>query len=359
MTQVGPTSGLSGRVQVERGAFQLDVELTASAGGVLALLGPNGSGKSTLLLAVAGLVPLSGGHLELDGVVLDDAGGRFVRPQRRRVGLMFQDYLLFPYLNVIDNVAFGPRSLGSSRTNAREAAHETLRLLRIDDLAQRKPESLSGGQAQRVALARALAADPKLLLMDEPLAALDAGTRREVRAELRRHLSVVGVATIMVTHDPVDAMVLADHLVVLEAGRVVQRGTPSEVARRPASDYVGALVGLTLLRGTANDGTVSLTDGAHLQIADDTLSGSVLVAVRPESVGVHRDRPEGSARNVWRGVIADITDLHGRVRLDVLGPPDVAVDVTAAAVADLHLAVGADVWLSLKATEPAVYADPT
>jgi molybdate transport system ATP-binding protein len=358
MTQGTAASGLTGRVQVERAAFRLDVELTAPPGAVLALLGPNGSGKSTLLSAVAGLIPLSGGHLELDGVVLDDAGNRFVSPQRRRVGLMFQDYLLFPHLSVVDNVGFGPRSLGSSRAQSRETARQMLRRLRIEDLAQRKPGSLSGGQAQRVALARALACDPQLLLMDEPLAALDAGTRREVRSELRRHLSAIGVTTVMVTHDPVDAMVLADHLVVLEAGRVVQRGTPSEVARRPASDYVGALVGMTLLRGTATDGTVNLTGGAQLQIVDHTLSGPVLVAVRPESVGVHRDRPEGSPRNVWRGVIADLTDLHGRVRLDVLGPPDVAVDVTAAAVADLRLAVGAQVWLSLKATEPAVYADP-
>jgi len=358
MTTV-PVHGLTAEVVVERGTFRLDATLDAPAGGVVAVLGPNGSGKSTLLAALAGLLPLGAGRIELDGAVLDDGGDTFVAPRRRRIGLMFQDYLLFPHLSVVDNVAFGPRSQGRSRADARTTATEALRQLRIEDLANRRPASLSGGQAQRVALARALAAEPGLLLMDEPLAALDVGTRREVRTELRRQLATSGVPTVLVTHDPVDAMVLADQLVVVESGRVVQRGTPSEVARRPASEYVGALVGLTLLRGDATDGTVALASGGQLQIAERSLSGAVLVAVRPESVGVHREHPEGSARNVWRGKIVDVTDLHGRIRLDVVGPPDIAVDVTAAAVAELALTHGADVWLSLKATEPDVYADPS
>ena len=354
-----PGRGLIAEVVVERGSFRLDVAFGAPTGGVVAILGPNGSGKSTLLAVLAGLLPLGAGRIVLDGDVLDDGEDTFVAPQRRRIGLMFQDYLLFPHLSVVDNVAFGPRSQGRPRADARAAATDVLRQLRIEDLASRRPASLSGGQAQRVALARALAAEPGLLLMDEPLAALDVGTRREVRTELRRQLAASGVPTVLVTHDPVDAMVLADQLVVIEAGRVVQRGTPGEVARRPASEYVGALVGLTLLRGEAMDGTVQLFGGGQLQIADRSLRGVVLVAVRPESIGVHQEHPQGSARNVWRGTIADVTDLHGRIRLDVVGPPDVAVDVTAAAVAELELASGVDVWLSLKATEPDVYTDPT
>ena len=357
MTAAG--TGLTAHVELERGSFHLEVSLVAPPGAVVAVLGPNGSGKSTLLAALAGLIPLSAGSIALDEDVWDDADAHFVAPRERRVSLMFQDYLLFPHLSVADNVAFGPRSQGRSRRESRSVALDALTRLHLADLANRRPSTLSGGQAQRVALARALAADPRLLLVDEPLAALDAGTRRTVRSELRRQLATAGVPTVLVTHDPVDAMVVADQLVVLEAGRVVQRGTPSEVARRPASDYVGALVGVTLLRGDADNGTVALSRGGQLQIVDRSLRGAVLVAVRPESVGVHRERPEGSARNVWRGRVTDVTDLHGRIRLDVVGPPDVAVDVTAAAVAELGLTHGAEVWLSLKATEPDVYADPS
>jgi molybdate transport system ATP-binding protein len=347
--------GLVARVVVERDSFLLDADLAAPVGSVVALLGPNGSGKSTLLSALAGLVPLSSGRIVLDGTVLDDGATTTVPAQQRRVALMFQDYLLFPHLSVLDNVAFGPRSQGVSRARARDQAQAVLESLQLADLAQRRPGTLSGGQAQRVALARALASDPRLLLMDEPLAALDAASKKQVRAELRRRLVALGVPTVVVTHDPVDAMVLADQLLVLEGGRVVQRGTPGDVARHPASDYVGALVGLTLLRGRAFDGLVTLDNGGVLRIADASLSGGVLVAVRPESVSVHRLPPEGSPRNVWQGTVADVTDLHGRMRLDVVGPPDLAVDVTPAAVADLQLRPGSDVWLSLKATELEVY----
>jgi molybdate transport system ATP-binding protein len=352
-------SGLVAHVVVDRGDFRLDAQVSAPVGSVVALLGPNGSGKSTLLSALAGLIPLASGRIDLDGVLLDDSASKAVPAQQRRVTLMFQDYLLFPHLNVVENVAFGPRSQGIARADARKRAHEVLDSLQIADLALRRPATLSGGQAQRVALARALAADPRLLLMDEPLAALDAASKKQVRAELRRQLIGLGVPTVLVTHDPVDAMVLADHLLVLEAGRVVQRGTPADVARHPASDYVGALVGLTLLRGQATDGSVTLDNGGVLHVADVTLSGRVLVAVRPESVSVHRLAPEGSPRNVWHGTVADVTDLHGRVRLDVVGPPDLAVDVTAAAVADLQLRPGSAVWLSLKATDLEVYPAPT
>jgi molybdate transport system ATP-binding protein len=349
-------SGLRARIGITRGAFELAAEVDAGPGEVVALLGPNGSGKTTVLRALAGLHALETGVIALGDRALDDpATGVFVPTKDRPVGFVFQDYLLFPHLSVLDNVAFAARSRGAGRAASRTQARPWLERLGIDDLAERRPGALSGGQAQRVALARALAADPGLLLLDEPMAALDAGTRLAVRGELRRHLSTFAGATVLVTHDPLDAMVVADRVVVLEAGRVVQSGTPGEVARRPATDYVAHLVGLNLLRGDASGAEVRLRDGGVLTVAAHDLAGPVLTAFRPEAVAVHLIHPEGSPRNVWTGVVR-VVEPHGdRVRLLVDGPPSVAVVVTPGAVADLGLHPGRAVWLSLKATDVEVY----
>ena len=349
--------GLRFEAQVVRGGFRLDVAFAVAPGEVLAVLGPNGAGKSTLLRALAGLTPVSKGQVTLAGRTLDDAvSDLFVEPADRSVGFVFQDYRLFPHLSVADNVAFAPRSAGQRRHDARRTSLHWLHRLGLSELADRRPASLSGGQAQRVALARALAGSPDLLLLDEPLSALDARTRLEVQSELRRHLAEFPGPCLLVTHDPLEALVLADRLLVLEGGQAVQEGTPAQVARRPATDYVARLLGLNLLHGLADGDRVALAGGGTFVVPDHGVHGEVLVAVRPSSVVVGTSRPERtSARNTWAGTVTGLTLLSDRVRLDILGPPDAVVDVSPAAVADLGLGPGSQVWLALKATDLEVY----
>jgi molybdate transport system ATP-binding protein len=356
MTHTG-SGGLIVDAEVRRGSFTLAVALTAAPGQVLGVLGPNGAGKSTLLSAVAGLTPVSAGRITLGGQVMDDAeAGTFVEASGRPVGFVFQNYRLFPHLTVAENVAFSPRARGQGRRAARAAASQWLARLKLTDLADRKPAELSGGQAQRVALARALAGQPALLLLDEPLSALDAGTRLDVQAELKLHLADFAGPCLLVTHDPIEALVLADQLIVLERGRIVQEGTPAQIARQPATDYVAKLVGLNLYPGRADGSHVMLTGGGNFIVADHGQHGDVLVAVRPSAIVVSTERPQhGSARNTWPAKITGLTLLADRVRLDLDGQPSALVDVTPAAVAELSLDPGRQVWLTVKATDLEVY----
>jgi molybdate transport system ATP-binding protein len=352
----GATGDLRAHAVVRRDAFTLDVAIDVAPGEVVAVLGPNGAGKSTLLRTVCGLEPLSGGQIRLGGQIVDEpSSDTFVPPRERRTGIVFQDYRLFPHLTVRDNIAFGPRSRGRTTAQSRDAARSWVERLRLTELVDRRPAQLSGGQAQRVALARALASEPAALLLDEPMAALDAGTRLDVRADLRAHLHEFEGPTLLVTHDALEALVLADRLVVLEHGSITQQGTALDVARRPASDYVARLLGLNLLRGSAYDGTVDVDGGGTLHVTDRDVRGAVLVAVRPSAVSLHAHEPEGSARNVWSGTVDGIEAIGDRVRVTVAGAPTVLVDVTPAAVADLGLHRGERVWLSAKATELEVY----
>lgn len=349
--------GLRAHTQVVRGEFRLDAELTVSPGEVVTLLGPNGAGKSTLLLALAGLVPIDGGRVELDGRVLSDAtAGLSVPPQDRQVGVVWQDYLLFPHMSVLENVGFGLRARGAGRRAARERASALLQRFGLADRARQRPRDISGGEAQRVALARALIVEPRLLLLDEPMAALDAGTRPAVRAELRRHLSDYGGYTIVVTHDPLEAMVLGDRIVVLEAGRVVQDGTPAELARHPRTDYVAQLVGLNLLRGVAHEHIARPDGDQNVQVTlAHPADGDVFIAFAPTAVTVSRRRPVGSARNAWTGRVTDLERHGDLVRVRISGAVDVLADVTPISVADLDLSPGAEVWASVKASEINVY----
>ena len=347
---------LEADLRLSRNGFRLDVQLEVGAGEVVALLGPNGAGKSTVLACLAGLLPVDAGGVRLGDVVHDDpVAGTFVPPQSRGVGVVFQDYLLFPHLSALDNVAFGLRSAGRSRRDARRAAAVWLERMGLADHARSRPTALSGGQAQRVALARALAPQPRLLLLDEPLAALDAGARGLVRGELRRHLRAFAGCTVLVTHDPLDAMVLADRVVVVEQGRVVQTGPPAQVARAPRTAYVADLVGLNLYRGVARDGRATLDGGGELHAAGAP-DGPVLLTFAPSAVSLHRSRPEGSARNTWSGRVSGVEHHGASVRIAVDARPPVLADVTTAAVAELDLVPGQDVWASVKATE--VHADP-
>jgi molybdate transport system ATP-binding protein len=264
------------RLRLER--LSLDAVMTIQAGEVVALLGPNGSGKSTVLPALAGLLRLDGGRVQLAGTLLEDPA-RHVRvpPEKRPVGLMFQDYLLFPHMTAVDNVAFGLRARGLDRNAARQKATSALEQLGLAAVAAARPGSMSGGQQQRVALARALVTEPRLLLLDEPLAALDVSTKNNLRRHLRTVLRGSQAANLLVTHELLDAVALADRMMVIENGGIVQCGTPAEVTARPRSQYVADLVRMNLLRGTATGKSIELDGGGEL-FASEAATGSVLAS---------------------------------------------------------------------------------
>jgi molybdate transport system ATP-binding protein len=461
------------------GGFTLDAALTVAPGEVVAVLGPSGAGKSTLLAALAGLVPLRSGTVTLGGRTLEDtATGLRVPPELRPIGVVFQDYLLFPHLSALDNVAFGlrargagsrgphiheadpraprtrwpharglrtlglhtlglhtlglrtpglrtpgsaapgppasgsspargprvlrsrvlgPRARGLGRAEARRLAGRWLERVGLADYAAARPDALSGGQAQRVALARALATGPEMLLLDEPLSALDVATRADVRRDLRRALAAFPGVRLMVTHDPTEAFALADRLIIIENGRVVQSGRPAEVTARPRSDYVARVAGVNLLRGHADGRRVTVTgdaraDGGSHGISGATrasdpaetseasrtsalagaggaadpseivvarpASGPVFVSIHPRAVTLHpadRPAPEGSARNVLRGTVRRV-DVEGDVvRVDLATRPAIVAEVTPATITDLGIGPGSQVWATVKATEVETY----
>ena len=342
-------------LRLQRGTLTLQATLDARDASVLAVLGPNGSGKTTILRCLAGLEPLQGGSIRVGQRVLDDpAAGVLVVPEHRRVALVHQDFVLFPQLSVLDNVAFGPRSAGASRAASRAAAAPWLERVGLSEYATSRPAALSGGQAQRVALARALAADPDLLLLDEPLAALDVGTRAATRRDLRTYLDAYVGTTVLVTHDPLDVLMLADDVAILEQGRVTQAGAVTEVTTHPRSRYVADLIGTNLLRGVASGRTVRC-DEALIEVADDTAPGDAFVTIPPHAITLHRTRPEGSARNVWPAAVGAIDRLGERSRVHLADPLPLVAEVTPAAVAELGLTVGSKVWASAKATEITIY----
>lgn len=340
---------LDARLRMERGGFLLDAHVTAGPGEVVALLGPNGAGKSTALRGLAGLHPLSGGGVVLDG---RDISGDPV--ERRPIGVVFQDYLLFGHLSAVENVAFGLRCRGVPRQEARDRAAELLAGMGLGGFLQSRPGRLSGGQAQRVALARALAVRPRLLLLDEPLAALDAHTRVDVRAALRRRLEEFDGAAVLVTHDPLEAMVLADSVTVLEGGRVVQQGAPSDVARRPRTEYVARLVGLNLYRGERSGTRVDLESGAGLETAERG-SGPVFAAFPPRAVALYRAAPGGTPRNAWELTVAGVERFGDQVRVRLDGAVPLSADITAAALAELGPRPGDRLWAAVKASEVECY----
>jgi len=358
---------------VERGSFRLEADLRAIPGEVLGVLGPNGAGKTTLLRALSGLDALTSGTIRLGDLTLDDvATDTFVPAQRRPVGMVFQNYRLFPHMDVRDNVAYAPRVQGAGRRQARAAADTWLERLDLTALATRRPHQISGGQAQQVALARALAANPRFLLLDEPLSALDAKTRLDVRAHLHSHLDQFTGPVLIITHDPLEAMIMADRLLVIENGRVVQEGSPAQVASQPATQYVARLVGLNLYTGTLEvatrrvfldaGGTFTVTlseDDPTAAAPDGQSTRPVLVGLRPSAITIHTALPtHGSPRNVWKGTVTGLEQLTDRVRVQVDAAPPALVDISAAAVDDLSLRPGTAVWLSAKATETEAYPDP-
>ncbi len=346
------TGALSARIVVDFDVgFRLDVEIEVAPGSTAALLGPNGAGKSTVVAALAGLVPIDSGRVVLDDTVLVDTERDLVRPaDERHVGVVFQDYVLFPHLSVVDNVAFGLLARGSSRSVARRLAHEILPGFGLDGLAGRKPAELSGGQAQRVALARALVTEPALLLLDEPLAALDVTTRIDLRHLLSEHLAEFPGPRILITHDPTEAFLLADEIYVIEQGRITQHGSADDIRLRPQTPYAADLAGANLLAGEAGNGLVSV-ESHRLAIADTAASGRVLATVHPRAISLHRRQPEGSPRNTWQTVIHRVEHYGDRVRIQIGDPLPLTAEVTPRAVDALALSVGDSVWVSIKATE--------
>jgi molybdate transport system ATP-binding protein len=337
------------------GDLDLHITLHVEPGEVVALLGPNGAGKTTMLRCLAGLTAIDRGRITLDGVVVDDPEhGIFVEPPHRNVGVVFQHYVLFEHMSVRENVAYGMRARGTAKATARRCADDWLGRLGLDGLADRRPPTLSGGQAQRVALARALAVNPRLLLLDEPLAALDAGTRGAVRRDLRDHLATFDGARILVTHDPVDAFALADRVAIVEAGRIVQDGSLADVTARPRTRYVADLVGTNLVSGHVDHGVLTTQRGATLVIADAS-AGPAFAVIAPRSIVLSVSAPATSVRNTWPGTITAVDRLGERVRVSIEGVLPITAEITPAALADLGLDVGVAVYAAVKATDITAY----
>jgi molybdate transport system ATP-binding protein len=343
-------------LELSIGTLELRAEVTVEPGELVAVLGPNAAGKTTLLRALAGLVPIDRGAITVDGTPLDRPPMVFVPAERRPIGVVFQDYLLFDHLSALENVAFGLRATGTPKHAARAAAASWLERVGLDGVATSRPAALSGGQQQRVALARALARDPRVLLLDEPLAALDVSARGDVRRDLRRHLESFAGMRLMVTHDPIDAYALADRVVVLEGGQITQHGSLADGTARPRTDYVAELVGINLLAGDLVGDTLTTASGGRIVTSDPSGDGAAFVSFRPQAVSLHRQRPEGSPRNVWALDVVDIDRFHDRLRVRLDGSIAIVAEVTPAAVTELDVRPGDHVWASVKAVEVDCYA---
>ena len=337
------------------GAFDLDAAVQAPVGGCTAIAGPSGSGKSTLLRIAAGLLRPAHGRVVLgEEVWLDTASGRNLAPEARGCGYVFQDYALFGHMQVWQNVAYGLRAI--SRAERRRRADELLDRFGILRLAGARPATLSGGERQRVALARALAVAPRALLLDEPLSALDARTRASASRELAAVLRSAEVPALLVTHDFTEAAVLGDRVAVIDGGRIVQEGTPGELAAAPASAFVADFTGAVVLTGVAREGAGGLTvvdlDGGGSATSTDRRVGPVALSVHPWEIALEPAGAvaESSAQNHLQAEVVTVTEVGNRVRVGLTGPQPLVAEVTGVAVGGLHLAPGVRVTASWKAT---------
>ena len=340
--------------RLRRGMLRIDAKLTTSRDATLALVGPNGAGKSSVLSAIAGLVAIDEGRIALDGAKWDTGDRRTsLPPERRAVGFVFQDHRLFPRLDARDNVAFALRCQGVPRPSARATAEAWLQRVGLQDRARALPSELSGGESQRVALARALASQPRVLLLDEPLAAVDASRKAELRRDLRAHLDAFEGPRIVVTHDAVDAFAIADRVAVLENGVIVQHGAPADICAAPRTRYVADLVGLNWLRGNCRAGTLAIHGGGELKVAWQG-EGNAIATIHPRAIALFPSRPDGSPRNVWQATVASIEPALDGLRVRLVGPVPLVAEITESARSQLSLRPGSSVWLALKATEIAV-----
>jgi molybdate transport system ATP-binding protein len=338
-------------------ARRLDISMHLGDGERVAILGPNGAGKSSTLAILAGLLRPDRGRAELDGNLLFDidasGSGSWSPPHTRGIALMAQEALLFPHLSARDNVAFGPRSSGQRLRAAQATASRWLAEVDAAEFADHKPSQLSGGQAQRVAIARALAAEPRLLLLDEPLAALDVGAAPMLRQVLRRVLAER--SAIIVTHDVLDALVLAQRVVVVDKGRIVESGPTRDVLKHPRTPFTARIAGLNMVAGHADGSAVRQADGQVIEGISSThlAAGTAAIAVfSPSAVAIFTDPPHGSPRNV---IAVTITELEPRDELIRVRADDLSADVTAPAVAELDLTPGRRVFFAVKASGVAIY----
>jgi molybdate transport system ATP-binding protein len=348
-----------------RGGFALETSLEVESSATLVLVGGSGAGKTSVLRLLAGLDRPERGQIMVDEATWFDGERDFCLPaHQRRVGYVAQDYALFPHLSVAENVAFGLRAQGTAARAISSRTHAALERLTITELARRRPGELSGGQQQRVALARALVLEPRLLLLDEPLAALDLQTRRAVRVELSRILAQLPCVTVYVTHSPLEAMVFGDRIAVIENGRVSQQGFRDDLLRRPRSAYVAEFMGLNLFQGRivnrATGGLAALQTGdGVLQIADPGGDeDDVFVAVDPRDITLSLEAPSGSAQNVFRGPVVEIVPeppFGERQRVALATAPRLVAEVTRSSVERLDLRPGAQIYATFKATGVTAY----
>jgi len=361
-------------VTIERPSLTIHASIAADAGETVALLGPNGAGKSSVVEAIAGVLEPSQATIQVAGERIDG-----LPPERRPIGVAFQGARLFPTMSVLENVAFPLRARGVPRRDARVAARRLLHDVVGDAVvADAAASALSGGEARRVALARALAPEPRVLLLDEPLAAVDVAARAELRALLRRITSAFSGVCVLVAHDPIDALTLADRIVVLERGDVSQSGTPAELRAAPATSYVADLVGVNLLAGTlepidggtmalrtSGGGTVIVATTGTAQVASGTpaardvaaasgtpaAASDVMATISPSDVALHLRRPEGSPRNVFRGAVEEVAIVGDRARVRLATEPPLVAEITRGSAERLGLEPGLEVFASCKAVE--------
>jgi len=339
--------------------FALDVDFEVQPGQCLALIGPTGCGKTTTLRLLAGIAQPDRGRIELDGDVIYDSAARVnLPPQKRRVGFVFQDYALFPHLSVLDNVLYSPASRAHGKAKSLQLARQALERVRLPGLENVKPAQLSGGQQQRVALARALASGARMLLMDEPMSALDPHTRRQVRSELRALISSLGLQTICVTHDVADALTLGDVIGVMKEGKIVQLGDRRELLSQPRDAFVAEFLGMNLLSGIARprpDGLTAVSCGPHIFYSLSELSGEVLMTFHPWDVSISLTEPDSSAMNVFSGKVTSISHLGGRTRVTVEDGISIIAELTHLSEERLGLELGKEVYASFKASALQVY----
>ena len=355
---------LQAQLRKERNRFTLDLSVRAESASTLVLVGESGSGKTTVLRLLAGLEhPDSGSILLGETTYVDSARNTFIPPERRSIGYVAQDYALFPHLTVYENVAFGLQSLRIGRQKIRKKVSSMLERFSIESFAERLPSQLSGGQQQRVALARALILEPDLLLLDEPLSALDIRTRRSVRSELRQILEELPCITIYVTHQPNEALMFGNRIAVLEEGRITQEGSREDLLHHPRSTYIAEFMGLNLFRGrvierVANDHARVKVDESIFTIPDPGERKELFLAVHPREITLYRQLPEGSAKNILVGSIHEIVPeppFGERFRVVVNSRPPMVTEILRSSVESMALKPGEKVYASFKSTGVKVY----
>lgn len=335
---------------VALGGFMLqDINLEIDEGEYFIILGPTGAGKTVLLEAIAGLHPIAKGQIW--------SGEREVTklsPEKRGIGFVYQDQQLFPHLSVKDNIAFGLKMAKRPKEEMEARIAAMAELHGIEHLLERSPENLSGGERQKVALARALITEPEILLLDEPLSAVDLETREQMQRDLQRIQRRLKVTTIHVTHDFEEAVALGQRVAILNQGRIAQVGTPEEVLRQPSSEFVARFaLSRNVFSGEASDsetGSATIAIGQTRLMAATELRGQVRLSLRPEDILISREPLKSTARNSLQGVVSDIADRGAVIYVTVTVPPDFICLITRQAFQELELSRGARVWLTFKAS---------